>query len=125
MDQNPVDNQVKVCDTLCTFDAAAKSVSDADNFYCSLPSLSTVYSDSNFGITTDTSDLDSGRYFGTGGNVSMLFDKDITFEHYTEEGDECYQGMEFREGFVGMLAQAKYFMGDILDKYAYAGLLKF
>jgi len=55
----------------------------------------------------------------------MLFDLDITFEHLTEEGVECYQGMEFRENFVGMLSQAKYFMGDILDKYTYAGFLKF
>ena len=55
----------------------------------------------------------------------MLFDEDITFEHYTEEGEECYQGMEFREGFVGMISQVKYFMGDILNKYTYADHLMF
>ena len=119
---NPEDNYVTVCDTVCKFNEAS---STSSSYACNLPPISTAYSDENFGIGSETHSLQTGRYFGTGDNYARLFDSDIVFEDQTTSGTECFAGMEFREGFVGMLSQVKYFMGDVDNKEDYAGFMKF
>mmetsp|Transcript_20884 Transcript_20884/g.32246 ORF Transcript_20884/g.32246 Transcript_20884/m.32246 type:complete len:613 (+) Transcript_20884:4414-6252(+) len=119
--KSPEENYLQVCGSNCTFDSDA---STGDDMACKLPAVSTVYSNANFGVEKITHDLDSGNYFGSSDEVSILWDGDITIEH-SDDSAECIAGMEFKENHVAVLSQVKYFMGDIDDKLLYAGYLKF
>mmetsp|Transcript_41647 Transcript_41647/g.63631 ORF Transcript_41647/g.63631 Transcript_41647/m.63631 type:complete len:163 (-) Transcript_41647:5785-6273(-) len=101
-----------------------EDLSTADKLVCKVPPVATVYSNENFGIEKDSHDLDSGIYFGTGKNVSTMFDNDLTVAN--EDGSsECIIGMAFKEEHVGFLSQVKFFMGDIGSKDPYDGVLAF
>jgi len=119
--KNSADNYISICDSACTMDAEA---STADKYVCKVAELSTISSNSDFGIKQETHNLQSGRYFGSGANPEVVFDDDVVDE-YESTTSECFVGMEFKENHVGMLSQVKYFMGDIDDKMLYAGFLKF
>mmetsp|Transcript_29161 Transcript_29161/g.43947 ORF Transcript_29161/g.43947 Transcript_29161/m.43947 type:complete len:194 (-) Transcript_29161:1358-1939(-) len=120
MKENPIDYSVSVCDAPCVF----SETSDAANLYCEVPPISTLYSILEFEIASETHDLDSGRYFGSSEDAKILWDDDITIE-LSDDSDQCFAGMEFKQDHVAVLSQVKYFMGSMTDKLLYAGFLKF
>jgi len=58
----PEDNYIKVCEEKCTF---LVSESKAGDIKCSLPRVSTTYSNKNYGIAEVDENLNSKKYFGT------------------------------------------------------------
>lgn len=74
--------------------------------------MSTIYSNEEFSIATETEDLDSGVYFGTASKVNIVFDGDL-LEAPSDSSSQCVLGMQFKEEHVGMLSQVKWFMGPM------------
>ena len=99
-------NYITVCDEVCVFDEAS---STATSVKCKLPKVSTIYSNEQFSIATESEDLDSGVYVGTAQDVSMAFDGILT-EVPSDSNSECEIGMRFKENHVGMISQVKWFM---------------
>jgi hypothetical protein len=62
MRTNNNEHYVKVCDEKCVYN---DSSSDATIAKCTLPKLSTMYSNANYNITEMTEDLKTGKPFGT------------------------------------------------------------
>jgi hypothetical protein len=92
----------------------ATSASYAD---CILPPLSTIYSNTNFQIATESEDLrpQNGAFFGSNANYAKVFDNN----NLNDAGDtssNCHVGVRFTTGHVGMLSQVKYFLDDITDQ---------
>jgi hypothetical protein len=100
-------NYIDVCSIKSDLDTAQ---STSGQVSCKLPSLSTVYSNENFGIAT-VGVINSGKYFGTGSNPENAFDGDWLNVN-SDSSSDCNLGMEFKEGFVGLLNQVKYFLGE-------------
>lgn len=94
-------NFIGVCDELCVLDESQSTFSTAK---CKLPKLSTAYSNENFGITTESEDLDSGRYFGTFEDNSMIFDSNLIQVPTSTATGDCHVGMGFKRGHVGMIS---------------------
>ena len=103
------ENKIQVCGETCSLVEADSSSSSVS---CVLPGLSTVYSNENFGIATESEDLDSGFYFGTSDDNSTAFDGDLLLPP-EDDNSVCYMGMGFKESHVGMISQVKYFMRDM------------
>ena len=99
-------NYITVCDEVCVFNETASS---AESVTCNVPKVSTVYSNEQFSIATESEDLDSGVYFGTAQDVSKAFDGILT-EIPSDTSSECSIGMKFKENHVGMISQVKWFM---------------
>jgi len=106
---NPKSNYISVCDEVCVFNETASSSASAK---CQLPELSTIYSNEQFYIATETEDLDSGVYFGTASDVSLAFDGVMT-NTPSDSSSTCSLGMQFKENHVGMISQVKWYMRDI------------
>jgi len=81
-----------------------ESLSTLSLAQCKLPKLSTVYSNENFGIATESKDLDSGRYFGTFSDASIVFDGNLLITPTSTSSNECHVGMGFKRGHVGMIS---------------------
>ena len=97
-------NFVEICGSKCEFNDEASSDSLIS---CKLPLLSTSYSNTNFGIATPS--VLSGEAFGTGENPEIVFDGEWTVTH-NPGTHTCHVGMKFKEGYVGILDQMKFFM---------------
>jgi len=67
-------NHVNICGEECII---IEDQSSTSTVKCALPSLSTIYSNENFGIITQSEDLDSGAYFGTADDNSIAFDGNL------------------------------------------------
>jgi hypothetical protein len=72
-----VNNFIAVCDEKCDF---VKNLSDSSKAVCSLPKMSTVYSNENFKIETEKEDLRFRKIFGNLKHNSnmMVFDNVLT-----------------------------------------------
>jgi len=106
-------NNIRVCGEPCMFSESSKP----DVTVCKVPAIGTTYSNREFGIETENEDLKTGNYFGSNANFMMAFDDDLG----TGPGDNtanCDIGMEFNQGFVGLLGQVKFFLnGVVLSNY--------
>lgn len=94
------------------FDSASSTASIAK---CKVPKLSTIYSNTNFKISSESENLKSGKYFGSGEDYEIVFDNNLLAKP-ADTSSTCYVGMQFKEGHVGLLSQVKYFMKDISSK---------
>jgi hypothetical protein len=102
-------NYISICDEVCVFN---EEDSTGAITKCVIPEISTIYSNENFAIATETEDLDSGDYFGTSVDVLSAFDGEV-LNTSTDTNTECSLGMSFKENHVGMISQVKYFMPDM------------
>jgi hypothetical protein len=93
-------NYISICDELCVYD---ESSSSAASVKCKIPEVSTIYSNDQFSIATESEDLDSGVYFGTSSENSLAFDGILTETPSVPSG-ECSIGMQFKENHVGMIS---------------------
>jgi hypothetical protein len=109
---NEIKNYISVCDELCVFDEASSTSTVTK---CKVPKVSTIYSNENFEIATESENLKSGNYFGTASNYEIAFDN-MMLVTPTDTSATCHMGMVFKEGHVGMLSSVKYFMRDISSK---------
>jgi len=104
-------NYVTVCGEKCEMVEADSSGSAVS---CKIPELSTIYSNENFAIATESEDLDSGYYFGTSDDKSTAFDGNLLVSP-VDLNDKCILGMGFKENHVAMISQVKFFMSDMND----------
>lgn len=117
MKSNPSKNYISLCGNKCTYSDADSSASEAA---CKLPSLSTSKSVSTFKIGK-SGYLDSKSYFGSSSaeNYKKVFDKNNM--NYNEDSSaSCHVGMQFREGYVGVLSKVRFFLGDNYPMSTYA-----
>ena len=94
-------NFISVCDELCVLD---DSESTAFSTKCKLPKLSTTYSNENFGIASESENLNTGSYFGTFENNSMIFDSNLIQVPTSTATEDCHVGIGFKSGHVGMIS---------------------
>jgi hypothetical protein len=112
------DNQIQVCGSVC---ALREDLSSASFAVCELDKLSTTYSVDNYKIR-QSEDL-NGVIFPEGSDI--LHDG-LTVEHHeTDVTSGCEFGMTFKEGHVGVLDEAKVFIGFLTDKTPYVDNLAF
>jgi len=121
---NSSENNITVCGNLCPYSEADSTVAAAK---CKLPAMSTVYSNANYLIAQPEDDLRNGSPFGTLADASMVFDDDLLLAPTSPSttSGECFVGVGFKEGHVGLISQVKYFMGDTADKSAFVNATKF
>jgi len=111
----PEKNYIEVCGKKCMI---SETDSTSTNSKCILPPISTIYSDTQFKITPESNDLKSFSIFGTGADESenqIAFDDDLTVA-FTSESADCNIGVEFNEGYVGLISEVKYLYPTIPDK---------
>jgi len=109
MSNDSTQNYISVCDEVCVYNETASS---ATSVKCNIPEVSTIYSNDQFSITTESEDLDSGVYFGSSDENEVAFDGILTETPSVPSG-ECSIGMQFKENHVGMISQVKWFMGEM------------
>jgi len=93
-------NYITICDEICVFN---EEDSTGAITKCVITEISTIYSNENFAIATETEDLDSGVYFGTADDVSTAFDGNV-LNTPDATSSECSLGMSFKENHVGMIS---------------------
>lgn len=86
--------------------------------------MSTVYSNANFNIETESEDLKPRTFFGNINDVALAFDGKLAIQTSNSQST-CEIGAGFKADHVGMLSQLKYFMNDIDNPSLYDGILKF
>jgi hypothetical protein len=121
MASDPKNNYVTVCGQPCPYSDA----SDASTAKCSVPKISTTYSNSNFKIEEPSQDLVPGKSFGTNGDHANVFDNNLLNNQGSDSTADCHIGAEFKEGFVGLISQVRWYMGDINNKELYNATTKF
>jgi len=123
IEQMPDENYITVCGIECEYD---EDNSDDATTSCTIPALSTLYSDSTFSISEESNDLIGEVNFGTASDtdISVAFDGDLTVE-FDSDTAECYIGTAFKEGHIGYLSTVKWFIGEISDKTILSGVTTF
>lgn len=112
------DNSIHVCGSIC---ALREDLSSASFAVCELDKLSTTFSVDNYKIR-ESEDL-NGELFPDGSDI--LHDG-LTVESFqTDVTQGCEFGMTFKEGHVGVLDEAKVFIGFLTDKTPYVDNLAF
>ena len=111
------ENSVHVCGVKCDVDADASSSSQVT---CNVPPLATTHSIDNYKISK--ADVLMEEIFPEG--TEHLHDSS-TIDSYITKNKECYFGMNFRDGHVAILDEAKVFIGFLLDKKPYVNKLAF
>jgi hypothetical protein len=91
---------ITICDEICVFNEDESTGSVAK---CKVPEISTIYSNENFAIASESEDLDSGIYFGTAEDVSVAFDN-VVLNTPTDTNSECSLGISFKENHVAMIS---------------------
>lgn len=82
-----------------------------------LPELSTLYSDRELNVASESNDLKADVIFGSEDDEmnSIVFD-DILTEGFDSRQDACHIGVEFKEFHVGLLSEVKYLYVTIPNK---------
>jgi hypothetical protein len=120
LEADPTKNYIEVCSSKCAYLSSSSTSTIAK---CSLPSVSTTYSNQNFGISTESEDLRAEKYFGSNANFAKAFDNN-NLNNAGDMSTDCHIGGEFKTGFIGLLSQVKYFIHDLV-KENYSGMLSF
>jgi hypothetical protein len=111
-------NEVRVCGTPCVL---IESESTAQSAVCEVAKLSTTYSVNEY-VIRQSEDL-YGDYFPA--DTAILHDH-LTVEPYmSSESSGCEVGVTFKDGHVGVLDEAKIFIGFLVDKEPYVDNLAF
>ena len=66
-----------------------------------------------------------GKSFGTNADHKNVFDNNLLNNQGADATADCHIGAEFKEGFVGLISQVRWYMGDINDKALYNDTTKF
>lgn len=110
-----------MCGEECVYSASESTSTIAK---CILPRISTNYSNTNFGIKESSENLKPKQYFGNFVNYTWLFDGNL-LKNPKPTAANSFAGFDFGEGYVGLLSQIKFFMGQYSSKTTYEGKLSF
>lgn len=90
---------------------------------CKLPAIPTTYSTNTYSVGRLETALNSGVYIGES-DAKIAFDGSI-FTRVNSNESTCKIGMQFKEGYVGIVQQVKYFINYITDRTQYEDNLMF
>jgi hypothetical protein len=68
--------------------------------------------------------LQGGKCFGTNANHQNVFDGNL-LNNAQDTAANCHIGYEFKDGFVGLISQVRWYMGDISNKEVFNAITKF
>lgn len=86
--------------------------------------MSTVYSNTNFFIETESEDLKARTFFGNINEPKLPFDGKLVTQP-TNSQSTCVIGVGFKADHVALISQMKYFMTNIDNLALYVDILKF
>ena len=118
---DPTNNLITICDEQCTYIESSSTQSSAQ---CKLPPMSTVYSNANFFIETESEDLKARTFFGNINEPKLPFDEKLVTQP-TNSQSTCVIGVGFKADHVALISQMKYFMTNIDNLALYVDILKF
>ena len=104
--------EVRICDKPCTMKPA---LSDADKFTCGTPAIATLSSNAEFSITPEQNLHGMEKIFAgmSEEEANRAFD-DAPLPGITGSRANCYIGVQFDSGFVGVLNELSIFL-DYFD----------
>ena len=112
-----------MCEKKCEYNDVTSAIGQVA---CKLPAIPTTYSNQQFNIGVESNSLNSGVYFGTPStsDLAKAFDESV-FTRVDTSDRNCVLGMQFKEGYVGSISQAKYFINYITNRDQYENNLAF
>jgi len=108
------DAKLTVCERNCEFNEEASSASSVK---CSVPAVSTKFSDNTHGIQVSHK-LSGFKVSGSSGNVTeamKVFDDNIHYP-YEDDSNDCHVTAEFMAGHVAILDKVKIFLDNDFNK---------
>lgn len=111
---------ISVCGAPCELDS---DLSDASATYCSVPELSSTYSEYCLGLNEKGSIIGEEIFGDDDTNAEFGFDGENQL-NYESSDATCHVGTGFAEGTVGLLTQAAYMM-NAFDRDLFVGQLEF
>jgi hypothetical protein len=116
---DPENNKIQVCGQVCELSTSA----DSATAVCKLPKMSTLYSDSNFGIQI-VSKLTSGTLSSSYVTHDKMFDGNMY--NYNEDWNaDCHVTIDYGTDRVAVLDKMKLSLPSSILKSTYIGLLVF
>lgn len=106
---NPTTSYIDVCGNQCLIDTtkSAESV-----LYCTLPELHTTYSVSTYSLGEEVTLTGTLLATNSADQDKLIDGKNIIF--YTDDTETgCYVGIQLKENHVGVLTEAKYYIGSV------------
>jgi len=119
MNSQAKNNNIKVCGEPCMF----SENSSPGMTTCRVPAIGTTYSNREYGIEVEDEDMKTGNYFGSNADYMKAFDDELGVGS-GDNSANCEIGMEFNQGFVGLLGQVKFFLNNV-DLAKFDGQLVF
>lgn len=102
---DPAKNRISVCNDICIISEADSTASVTT---CELSSLATLYSATNYNMTTNNYLL--GTPFASNASLSMAVWDNNLQKGFTDGAKNCFFGTAFRVGYVGLVNEVKFFM---------------
>lgn len=117
MESNPESTYIEICGNKCVADSSASSFTEV---FCYVPPLMTEYSVATYSLGAESA--------LTGTIISSNTDEDEQAKlidgnqiiTYDDETIGCFTGIQLKEEYVGVLAEAKFFIGSVGDYAPYA-----
>ena len=115
-------NSIDVCGNPCVIDTEA---SDASQTTCTLPYLATAYSTSTFEIVTEGM-VHDGTWSGTATDAELakLIDGRNMID-MEDSSNGCYFQVQYKENYVAVLDEVKFFVNKLVNKTPFVGNLVF
>jgi hypothetical protein len=102
---DPEKNRISVCNDICIISEADSNDSVTS---CQLTALATLYSASQYNMTTNNYLI--GTPFASNTSLTMaVWDNDLQ-NGFTDPARYCFFGTGFRVGYVGLVNEVKFFM---------------
>ena len=113
---------MRICQKICVI---ISDKSDADNFVCQTPDISTTKSNEKFHIREEADLRGSEIIFeGITQEMADLAFNDKPFPSIYNSTTSCHVGVKFATGYVGVLQELTFFL-DVFDTELIAGNLTF
>ena len=113
-------SNITVCEEECIYSPADSTAAEVK---CKVPHIGTTYSNTQYEIEVASEDLKSGIFMGSVPNSRLAFDNN-NLNNPGDTSANCFLGMRFRPGHIGLLSQVKFFLKNIV-KTTYINNLKF
>jgi len=121
--ENSESTYIDICGNKCVLD---EEQSTTDNVVCSVPPLMTTYSAAQYSLgeekalkgTIISSNADETEQ-------AKLFDGDNVVFYNDDTASGCYTGIQLKELHVGVLTEAKFYIGSIGSYEPYANKVTF
>ena len=116
-------SKIDFCGQDCVLDEAS---SDSSKAVCTLPYLATSYSASQYEVVNEGT-LIEGTWSGTASKTELakLIDSENMVDLKDTTTSNCYFQIKYKDSYVGVLNEVKFFITELIDKTPFVGGLKF